>query len=486
MTDGPSAGGVRVRKALGYRDAVVLLGGNPPALAALDRALGGALSVATGGVSGAVLSLFDAQGRIIRLGRDLVSGLRGRLRGAGRVDRMQRLEAAHAVIVVTAYFECLATAPLPFAVGDLRITRRQQVVLAGLESPAQEFLEALLAAAPPRPAPHLPYERFPDVLEDWYGQLSSRLLAFARGLDLWDALDDDGRAAAEQVLGDALCTAAAGRYQELYAQLALEVPEFRFWSDQIEHQATRADVRRALAGIESLLASLPAAMQAADSAKAMCEAYRAMLGRPILAEGKTPSGVRLPTLEDGYLEPDFRVAAVTGGELPSDEGWWHEVPVRCDLTEYLAGVLTSPEATSAPLVVLGQPGAGKSVLTKVLAARLPAAGFLPVRIALREVPAEAEIQDQIEYAIRAATGLRAEWPTVAQAANGAVPVLLFDGFDELLQATGVSQSDYLLKVARFQQREADQGRPVVALVTTRIAVADRAQAPACNVCRVHP
>jgi len=137
-----------VRRAVGYRDAVVLLGGDPPAVAALDRALGGALSVATGGVSGAVLSVFDAQGRIIRLGRDLVAGLRGRLRGAGRADRMQRLEAAHAVIVVTAYFECLATAPLPFAVEDLKITRQQQIALAGGDSPAQGFLDALLAAPP--------------------------------------------------------------------------------------------------------------------------------------------------------------------------------------------------------------------------------------------------------------------------------------------------------------------------------------------------
>ena len=171
---------------------------------------------------------------------------------------MQRLEAAHAVIVVAAYFECLATASLPFAVSDLKITRHQQIVLAGGETPAQEFLDALLAVAPPppRPAPHLPYERFPEALEQWYRQLSVRLMALVRGLVVWGELDDAGRGAAEQVLGDVLCKAAVARYQELYAQLALEVPEFRFWSGQIEHQATRADVRRALGGIESLLASL--------------------------------------------------------------------------------------------------------------------------------------------------------------------------------------------------------------------------------------
>ncbi|MFJ2645491.1 hypothetical protein ACIO1C_01930 [Streptomyces sp. NPDC087420] len=127
----------------------------------------------------------------------------------------------------------------------------------------------------------------------------------------------------------------------------------------------------------------------------------------------------LPTLEEGYLDPRFRVCPVSGGQSgPAEEDWWAEVPVRDDLTEYLAGALTTPEATEAPLVVLGQPGGGKSMLTKVLAARLPAAGFLPVRVVLREVPAEAEVQDLIEYAIRAATGERATWPDLVRTRGG--------------------------------------------------------------------
>ncbi|MFF3306353.1 NACHT domain-containing protein [Streptomyces sp. NPDC002952] len=104
-------------------------------------------------------------------------------------------------------------------------------------------------------------------------------------------------------------------------------------------------------------------------------------------------------------------------------------------------------------------------------------GFLPVRIVLRDVPGDVEVQDQIEAAVRAATGERVSWPDLVRAADGAVPVLLFDGFDELLQATGVSQSDFLVRVARFQEREADQGRPVFTLVTSRTAVADRARYP---------
>jgi hypothetical protein len=158
------------------------------------------------------------------------------------------------------------------------------------------------------------------------------------------------------------------------------------WSRQVDQQATRPEVRRSLADIESLL-SLSSERQPADIALALSNAYRAVLGRPILAEDQTLTGVRLPTLEESYVDPDFRVSAVRTGELSSDEDWWAAVPVRSDLTEYLSDFLTSPGAATAPLMVLGQPGAGKSVLTKVLAARLPPRGFLPVRVVLREVPA---------------------------------------------------------------------------------------------------
>ena len=472
-----SSCGVGMGGTLGYRDAVVLLGMDPPAVAALDRALGGALSLATGGTSDTVLSIVDAQGRIVGLGRDLVRGLRDRLRGVRRVQRTRRLEAAHVVIVVTAYFEALAEARLPFAVRDLRLTRQEQMRLAGGSGQVRGFLDALLTAAPPRPAAYLPYERFLGELGQWYAQLSARLVLFASGLAVWDGLDDTSRAQAERLLSGPVCDQAVGRFGELYSQLARDIPEFGFWSGQIEHQATRAEIRRALADVESMLLLMSPGGPPVDAAAALARAYRAALPRPILTEGEVPAGICLPTLDEGYLNPDFRVRPVVGGDWPADEAWWSDVPVRSDLTEYLAAALTSPEATAAPLVVLGQPGAGKSALTKILAARLPAADFLPVRVVLREASAEDGIQEQIEYAIRAATGEHMPWPQVARAANGSLPVVLLDGFDELLQATSVSQSDYLLKVARFQQREADQDRPVVVLVTSRTAVADRARYP---------
>ncbi|MGV9312322.1 NACHT domain-containing protein [Streptomyces sp. NPDC003691] len=468
---------MRGRRQLNYRDAVAILTGDSAGLAAADRALGGVLSVATGGVSDAVLNLLDAQGRMLRMGRELTAGLRGGLTEADRATRSERITAAHTVIVVTAWFETLGEAELPFRLQDLELTGREQVAITGGGSPGDDFFRALVEYPIGPPAPHSPYEENLRGIRIQYVGFQASLVRFVQGLALYEQLDDRARNLVARI-DDTLIARAVDRYEELYAQLAQEVPEFGFWSGQTDHQATRSTVRRSLDGIEAALTGLSAAAAPGHAAAALTTGYHAALTRPILSEGNAPAGVTLPSLAEGYIDPLFRLREVVpGASDPADEDWWSQTGVRADLTECLAGLLTQPAYTRTPLVVLGQPGAGKSVLTKILAARLPSAGYLPVRILLREVPSNAEIQDQIEYAIRAATGERVTWPELMRAAGDVVPVLLFDGYDELLQATGVSQSDFLGRVARFQQREADQGRPVYAMVTSRTAVADRPRYP---------
>ena len=140
--------------------------------------------------------------------------------------------------------------------------------------------------------------------------------------------------------------------------------------------------------------------------------------------------------------------------------------------------LISTEAAYVPLVLLGQPGAGKSVFSQMLAAELDPRDYLVVRVELRAVPFDAGIQEQIEAAIVDLTGQSIRWPALAEAAGNAQPVILLDGFDELLQASGVSHFDFLERVQAFQEREADLGRPVAVMVTSRTAVANQVRYPA--------
>ena len=207
-------------------------------------------------------------------------------------------------------------------------------------------------------------------------------------------------------------------------------------------------------------------------------AYRAALAKQITPAGEVPAELQIPTLGEGYIDHRIRVAEVSASSEPGRESWWNEISVRDDACRFLAEeYLNSPVALRAPLLLLGQPGSGKSVLTRMLAARLPTTDFLSVRVELRQVPAEADLQDQIEFAVRNVTGERLRWPQLVESRDGALPVVMFDGFDELLQATGVAQTNFLLRVQAFQEREADQGRPLSVIVTSRVAVIDRARIP---------
>lgn len=457
---------------------------------ALDQLTGGLLLAAAATGGGFALSLFDVKGELARVSSALVDGLNDRLQGLGRFERSERLAAAHAVVAVTAYFEALSTVDLPFDVRELEIESSEQVALAGGGSPATNRLGALAAglleAEVPMPLPQYPYEVTLEALDGFYYDLSGQVVRFVTGLAVWDRLDDSRRRQFAETVTRDLPGRAVSRYEELFRRLAVQFPEVGFWANLVDHQATRAQLRSlsgGLAGLERLLTEMAAGKIPDDRRSSLSRAYRAALERPILTWSDSLQGVRLPALGAAYVTPDFRVSEVVGSERIAEESWWRKQSVRTDLEGFLLGYLTSPQATAAPLMVLGQPGSGKSVLTRVLAARLPPGEFLTVRVELREVPADADLQFQLEYAIRASTGEDLPWTDLVRSAEGALSVVLLDGFDELLQATGVTQTDYLKKVAYFQRREADQGRPVAVVVTSRTAVADRAR-PADNMVAV--
>ena len=217
--------------------------------------------------------------------------------------------------------------------------------------------------------------------------------------------------------------------------------------------------------------------RAMECREALRHYYKAALTQPITPTEGMPIGLAVPTLEEGYIDHRIRVAEVTSSSDPGRESWWADTPLYEEARRFLAELLSSNAARKAPLILLGHPGSGKSILTRILAGGLPVTDFLPVRIELRKVPVETDLQQMIEYAIRSATGESVGWPQLVKTARGARPVVIFDGFDELLQTTGVTHYNFLTDVQEFQKREHVIGRPLAVIVTSRIAVIDRAEIP---------
>jgi hypothetical protein len=495
---------------LRYEDALRIAGDRNPGFqdkwAKITRGLELGASVGAPTVLGWLASTSE----FVKLSGDLVRYLSERHSGLSRHSRTQRLEAAHAIIVVASYFESLSKADFPFRFKEIKLTKAEELAIATAAAQIKErsraergdtaedkerkaledarraavlgarFVDRVLALGASIPEPHISHDAYMTLLSDYYKDLSTRARHFIEGLAVFDTLGGTAQHQLRRELEEEVPARALRRYGELFARLVKDCPELGYWAGLREHRATRAEVGQ-IAGLlerlEHIIEKMSISGSPSRQVTALARIHRALLDEPILDSSDSPAGLRIPTLREAYLPPRFRLAEVSPTNPPSNESWWEKKPVRHDLEYYLAAYLTSPRATRAPLLVLGQPGSGKTVLTRMLAASLPASDFLPVRVVLRNTWKTDSIQDQIEWAMKSDTRFEGDWPALVESAGQALPVILLDGFDELLQVTGTSQSDYLERVSNFQRREANHGRPVAVVVTTRSSVANRARAP---------
>ena len=458
-------------RGLSFADAVKLLDGDSEMVERLGRIAGvgaGAVTVASVGT----VDFFALRDEVVRWGHGAVRTWRDRVRGLSRFDRTDRLVAAHSVIVLVSFYEALAgwLAARGIDLAEAELTAADQAALATGGPAAGNYaamVRGLVEDAPPYPVPDRPGEKLEVDLRRYYAELALDVTRFLGGLEAFHRLNAD-----ISDLVDHVSYRALKLYVAYFRRLVGEIPEFRLWSEMVDARATRELVREAIGELRAGHAPVDAVLSG------LTKRYGAQLDKPILSSADAPGDLVLPTLRRGYLEPAGMVARAHTDSLPATEAWWsRRGRTVADVPDFLFAHLTAPAATDRPLLVLGHPGSGKSVLTRMLSTRLADAGFLPIRVELRNVRADSPIQRQIEETLYLFLGETVSWPELARRAAPALPVVMMDGFDELLQATGQNWADYLEQLQDFQQREAELGRPLAVVVTSRTVVADRARLP---------
>ncbi len=469
-------------ESLTYVDALKILGDRQSRLIGLlDGVMSAGLATwaatawTMGADASAPMNLFDLKDEVVRFGHESVRRVSERRSGLSRYDRTQRLAAAHAVLVVSSYFEVLDRTDLPVTPERLSSSAGERLTHGGGSPPKGyvDLIDGLLSDRLPLPEPHVPYARTREAIEAVYDLMSRRLATFIRAAPAWEALAARERTRALDAVR-AMPPQALVSYDDAFRRLATDNREFEVWASFTE----AAGLSAGLSEVGRLLSEM-AGERAGDRPRShLIRTYRAALADPVVATGHAPEWVALPALGEAYVSPRCKAAEVRPGDAPSGREWWDAHEPIPYVETFLAGFLTLPRAVQAPLVVLGEPGSGKSKLTEVLAARLPDQDFLPIRVELRDVEAESLIQEQIEQAIFRQAGERVSFHDLLDAAADALPVVMLDGFDELLQAAGVNRYDYLEQVRDFQRRQLALGRPVVVIVTSRTVVADRVRYPA--------
>lgn len=489
---------------LTFAEAVRILGSDSEQLRTLDLIFNGAInaSAATHRPADVIKVL-----KSVKLIADHSLALMRRVNEVVKKTKPQRrhevLVAAHTIVAVSALFEALIEyEPL---LDGFEITSEDKRVLFDAANsrfePSGDSIPFHLAnSAMPCPSPVRSFAVTRAELERRYFVFAYSVAAFVTGLEPWDRLSeseqDRVRELTTQGSMKSIATVAVARYTEYLAELSALRPEFFVWMTLSELQAAsteRADDRRALARVGDLLEAFSAQIaKPGRLSDRLAKAYQAELARPLVDtdEADALPGLTIPSVDQLYVDPAFRVAVHDETTSPAEDRWWtSQLPSSDKLAEFLAVHLAIGPALDVPTLVLGHPGAGKSLFTKVLAARSGKGTFSPVRVELRHVAANAGILDQIEQAMRATLNETVSWADFAREAaeSGHIPLVIFDGLDELLQTWGATRSGFLSEVAEFQRIEAVQDRPIVAVVTSRTVVMTQAAIPrGCTMLRLEP
>lgn len=516
--------GMRREPSLTFQGALAILGRRQhPVIDRLDKLLGGVALVVAGpaalapaGLLGAVWGWLGQRDEALSLLREAVDSVSGKLAGTDAYERQQLIAAAHTAIVVAAYFESLEDTCEGSKLSRQQVTDADRE-RAGIGRPRRQeesLYEFLYSSEVPAPSPACGFEENCARVREYMRQVSRNLRemlaavpATGPGHDPLAGAQRDQWWTNPARWGDTqwsvVETGAYDRYRSRYLEAAAAVPEFAVWAMLGEHAATRssvaglrADMTKALGRTGQALSRLEALLTLAGGAPGtgspaappgprlvLARANGGALGERIIPEDASVYGpdITFPTIREIYVDHRYRLARCGDdrfrGMRLSDERWWLSRPTRGDFDLLLAGHVTSPDAKRVPMLLLGHPGAGKSMLMKVLAARLPPSQYTVVRVPLRRVDSDAPFVAQVQDALDLATNRRIEWHQLADQSPSTVRVVLLDGLDEMLQASQHDRGGYLQEIEEFQRREAEQERPVVVIVTSRTVVADRVNIP---------
>jgi hypothetical protein len=399
---------------LTYNDALTILGRPKNRLASLlDAAATAGLSgwaaaaFATTGDMSAALSLLELKNDLVGFAQKISVQVSDWRRGLTRFDRSQRLVAAHAIIAISSYFEALDQASFPVSIESFALPGNKDLkrgITRDFPRSFGDLIDVLLSQAVPIPEPHRPRSDLTSHLGDFYTLLSERLLAYITTLELWTDLSPIERKQVQSCITQ-LPDKALKRYDDAYAKLASDNHEFEVWTRINEAQALGTGLDR----LQNSLEQMAISRSGRRTRQHLATSYKAALMEPITGTASIPEGVIVPTLDEAYVNPSCRVAEIGPADRPASAEWWALQETLPDTAAFLAGYLTSPRATKSPLVVLGEPGSGKSKMSEILAARLPEDDFLPILVQLRDVAAESTIQGQIEQAVLRGPGDRISW-----------------------------------------------------------------------------
>lgn len=459
-----------------------------------------------------MLELLDVKDRLFSLGHKVYDFIAQKVE-VDYLDRTEQIRAAYALICYTAYFDVLQDA-LPNTVRrklKLKFEKKKELLEESIET------TETLQLPPTVPDIHCKvfyadhvtaFSEIKEQLTEIYKRVCNNLLKMIREASIFDEDKKKDNQEFEKLKGTLgeLPQKAIEVYEAQYIHLADQFNDFALFAqlqnfEGIYHAikknktalelvigtTKRIDVGlNNLSNIVNSIATNYNTIQAQDIVDDLRKKYIALIQEPIIDDKEIKSdtemmSLKFPKIVDAFIPQSYKCLAYQRKDIKLEDGSvWKQIPVQHDLDKFFIRYLYSPDSIDYPLVILGQPGSGKSLLTKVLSAQLMSKSYTVIRIPLREVNAEDGIDVLVEDQIKKVTNRSLStqgYGGFATQFKEKPLIIILDGYDELLQAKGDVFSGYLEKVRRFQQDQKEMERSVRIIITSRITLIDKARIP---------
>lgn len=277
---------------------------------------------------------------------------------------------------------------------------------------------------------------------------------------------------------------AIKNYKKQYFELKKTVEDFRIWADTQEHFeiSTQIDVgfQRMSVQIEKYIEEHSnKGTQTLEKYKKKYDDYiNEKLVKTAEIDVGTSDDADFPAKKEIFIPQSFKALQYKKNLLLESEKTWVDLPEMDNIGKFVADSLRHSVEGNLPLLILGVPGAGKTLLCHMLAAQILLHEYHVIIIRLRDTVADDTIAQQINEQIERDFANRCTWEDIIDHAVSKPILLIFDGYDELLQASGRTYADYVNKIAEFQrQQRMTSGIQIKCILTSRTTLIDKASIP---------
>jgi len=198
----------------------------------------------------------------------------------------------------------------------------------------------------------------------------------------------------------------------------------------------------------------------------------------LLSDNKDVDGIVYPKNKDIYIAQSFEAINYKKKEhhknFLTTTSLGNTAEKGENIGNYLLSCLSNPLYVQKPIVLLGNPGAGKSMLSKMFSALLcDTTDYIPFLIKLRTVASSStSISEHINKGLANSIENNADinWLDWAKEFKDRMPIVIMDGFDELMQTSTRELNGYLENIREFQEKAISNNVCVRIILTSRITV----------------